>query len=37
VAMAGERGGDVNQMHEAAAEEIPERVRIVGKNHLDHL
>jgi hypothetical protein len=24
-------------MHEAAAEEIPERVRIVGKNHLDHL
>jgi hypothetical protein len=36
VAMASERSGDVNQVHQAAAEEIPEWVRVVGKNNLNH-
>src|SRR4029079_8069245 len=37
VAMTGDRAGDVDQMHHRAAEDEPERVRVVRQHDLDHL
>ena len=37
VTMAGERGSDVNQMHEASPEQVAERVGVVGQHHFHHL
>jgi hypothetical protein len=37
VAMGGNRSRDVNQVHHAAAEDVAEDVRVVGKDDFDHL
>ena len=36
VAMAGDGAGDVDQVHDGAAEDEPERVRVVGEHDLHH-
>ena len=37
VAMTGNRAGDVDEVHDGAAEHEPERVRVVRQHHLHHL
>ena len=37
VAMAGNRPGDVDEVHHRAAEDVPERVGIVRQHDLHHL
>ena len=36
MAVAGDRPRDVDQVHDRAAQDEPERVRIVGQDHLHH-
>ena len=36
VAMAGDRAGDVDQVHHGAAEDEPERVGVVRQHDLNH-
>src|SRR5215469_8085284 len=37
VAMRGQGPGDIDHMHEAPAQQIAQRVRVVGQHHLCHL
>ena len=37
MAVRGEGSGYVNQVHEASAEQIAQRICVIGQNHLCHL
>jgi hypothetical protein len=37
VPVAGDRAGDVDEVHDRAAEDVAERIRVVGQDDLHHL